>query len=166
MIDNSGKIKGRVSIIDIILIAALVVLLAGFMYRQMSGRIGDIVRPSTPFEVIIQGEGLRHFIIDSVDVGDVMFRNHDRQPLGTVVAIDVEPSFDYLHRADGTATLAEMEGRYTIRLTLSSVGTVRANIGYFVNGIDHLAPGGEVALISNRVFIPDGRVYSIREVAN
>jgi len=164
MIDNSGRIKGRVSLIDIILVAAVLLLLAGFVYTQLSGRIQTIINPTTPLEVVIQGEGLRHFIVNSVSEGDVMFRSLDRQPLGRVVDIDITPSLNYLHRSDGTAVLAEVEGRYTIRITLEATGSIREDIGYLVNGTDHLAPGSEVALVSNRVFIPDGRVFSIREV--
>jgi len=163
VIDNSGRIKGKVSLIDIILVVAVVLLLAGFVRNTLSPHIQDIINPDTPFEVVITGSELRHFIVDSVNVGDVMFRNHDRQPLGTVTDIEIVPFQDVLHRSDGTAVLVDHEGRYTIRITLESVGTIR-NVGYFINGNDHVAPGSEVSLISNRVFIPDGRVYSIREI--
>jgi len=160
MIDNSGRIKGRISIIDIILVVAVIVLVAGFIYTQMSDRISGIVRPRDNFHVVIQGDGVRHFIVDAVNIGDVMFRLHDRQPLGTIIDIEVLPAQDFLHRSDGTAVLAEMEGRYTINITLESIGTVR-EAGYFINGDDHLAPGREVALHSNMVFIPNGRVQSV-----
>ena len=163
MIDKSGRILGKVSIIDIILVVAIVVLVAGFLYTQFSGRIGGIINPTTPLEVVIQGEGLRHFIVDAISEGDIIFRYHDRQALGTVVAIDVSPAMDYFHLSDGSVILAEMEQRYTVHITLASVGTIRENIGYFVNGTDHIAPGSEIALVSNRVRIPEGRVFSVRE---
>lgn len=163
MIDKNGRIKGKVSLIDAILVIAIVVLAAGFVRNQLSPRIQDILNPDTPLEVVITGSELRHFIVNSVSIGDVMFRNHDRHPLGTVTNIEITPWEDVLHRSDGTAVLVEHEGRYTIRITLAATGTVR-NVGYFINGNDHVAPGSEVSLISNRVFIPDGRVYSIREI--
>lgn len=161
MIDNSGRIKGKVSIIDIILVVILAVLAVGFVRTHLSERIQGVVAPQTPIELVVTGDGLRRMIVDTVDVGDVLFRNHDRQPLGTVTSIEITPSFDHFHHSDGTATLALSEGRYTIRITMDAVGTVRENVGYFINGMDHVAPGSEVALVSNRVFIPDGRVYSV-----
>jgi len=165
MIDNSGRIKGKISIVDIVLVVAAIALVAGFVYRQISPRIGQIINPATPIEVVIQGDGLRHFIIDSIDIGDVMFRQHERTALGTVVDIEVEPWLDYLHRSDGTAVLAVSEGRYTIRITLEAIGSITYR-GFFINGLDHLAPGGEVALISNRAFIPRGHVYAVREITS
>ena len=162
MIDKNGRIKGKASIIDIILIVAVVVLLVGFVYTRTSDRLGQIFNPNDPMEVIIQGAGLRHFNVNAVNIGDVMFRNHAQHPLGTVVDIEIVPFMNYLHHADGTASLVVSEDRYTIFITLDSVGSIREGIGYFVNGNDHIAPGSEVALISNQVFIPDGRVYSVR----
>jgi len=161
MIDNKGRIKGRISIIDIVLAVALLALVAGFVYRQIP-RIQDILNPTTPLYVTIQGEGLRHFVTDAIEIGDVMFRSHVNQPLGTVVAIEIEPALDYLHRLDGTAVLAIMEERYTIRITLDAIGSI-TDRGFLVNGLDHMAVGSEIALISNRSFIPDGRVVAIGE---
>jgi hypothetical protein len=166
MIDNSGRIKGRVSIIDIILIAAVLVLAAGFVYNQVSERLRQVINPTDEFHVVIQGDGVRHFIVDAVEIGDVMFRLRDRQPLGTVIDIEVLPAMDFLHRSDGTAVLVEMEGRYTINITLEAVGSIREGVGYFINGVDHLAPGREVALHSNKVFIPNGRVQSVTHLGS
>ena len=162
MIDKAGRIKGKVSIIDIILVVTIIVLLAGFVHTRMSERLRQIFSPSDYMEVVIQGAGLRHFNVNAVNIGDVMFRNHAQHPLGTVVGIEIVPFMNYLHHADGTASLVVSEDRYTIFITLNAVGSIREGIGYFVNGDDHIAPGSEVALISNRVFIPDGRVYSVR----
>jgi len=164
MIDNSGRIKGKISIIDIVLVLAVVAFALIFVRNYFSDHIQGIINPDTRFEVVVQGTELRHFIVNSVSVGDVMFRNHETHPLGTVTNIEIVPWQDFLHRSDGTATLVDHEGRYTIRITLDAMGTIRENVGYFINGNDHVAPGSEVSLLSNRVFIPDGRIYSIREV--
>ena len=159
MIDQNGRIKGRVSLIDLIIVLALVALVAGILYRHAPA-IQDIINPDTPLYVVIQGDGVRGFIVDAVDVGDQMFRMHDRQALGEVVAIEVLPAQGFLHHADGTASLADMEARYTINITLRGMATQR-DIGYFLNGVDHMAPGREVSLHSNRVLIPNGRVISV-----
>jgi len=162
MIDNKGRIKGKVSIIDIILVVALVALAAAFVYRQVSPRLDVILRPTTPLYVTVQGTGLRHFITDAIEIGDIMYRNHVGNPIGTVVAIELELALDYLHRSDGTAVLVPMEERYTIRVTMHGIGSVTER-GYFINGLDHLAVGGEIALTSNRAFIPSGQIVAVGE---
>ena len=166
MIDNSGRIKGRVSIIDIILVATVLVLAGGFVYTQVSPRIQEVVNPTENFHLVIQSDGIRQFMVDAVSEGDIMFRLHDRQPLGTVVGIEVLPSVEPLLRSDGTAVLAEREGRYRINITLEAVGSVRDGVGYFINGTDHMAPGREVQLVSNMVFLPNGRVQSVTHLGS
>ena len=165
MIDNQGRIKGRVSIVDIIIVLAIVALVAGLIYRQATPHLADILRPDDEFYVTFEVRRMRDIIVDnSVEIGDVLFRQHDRsQPLGTIVAIERFPATDILPRTDGTAVLATMEQRYNLHITIAAIGTVAAG-GYFVNGVDHMAPGSEIALINNRVIFPFGRVYSVGDV--
>jgi len=160
---SNGKLFGKISVIDVILIAAIIILAIGFIFTRTSDRIQQVIGANTPLEVVIQGEGVRQFIVDAIAEGDIMFRYHDRQPLGTVTRVDISPAMEYFHKPDGTVILAEMEERFTIQIVLASVGSIRDQIGYFVNGNDHIAPGSEIALVSNRVRIPEGRVVSVRE---
>lgn len=162
MIDNNGRLFRKISIIDIAIVLAVVLLGAGFIYRQTSDRLDAIINPTTPFYVTIHGAGIRHFIVDAVSVGDIMYRRHQQQPMGRVVDISVETAMDSLLRSDGTAVLAPMEGRYDIFITLESLGSI-TEIGYIVNGNDHIARGSEVELVSNRVFIPTAEVYFVGE---
>ena len=160
---SNGKLFGKVSVIDIILVAAILILAIGFIFNRTSDRIQQVIGANTPLEVIVSGEGVRQFIVDAISEGDIMFRYHDRQALGTVTRVDILPAMEYFHKPDGSVVLATMEGRYDIQIVLASVGSIRENIGYFVNGNDHIAPGSEIALISNRVRVPEGRIVSVRE---
>ena len=160
MIDDKGRVKGRISIIDIILVVALLVLSAGFAYRNLSPRLAPIVNPTDVFYVTITQTRLRHFVTDAIDVGDVVFRQHERNPIGRVTHIELRPAFDYMLKTDGTVVLAEMEDRHTIFITVEAMGSITER-GFFINGNDHVAPGSHMALTSNRVFIPDGRIYSV-----
>ena len=162
MIDNQGKIRGRISIIDIVIILVVVALVIGFVYRQASPHIGEILRADETVYVTFEVNRIRSVIAeDSVVVGDMVFRQHAaRQALGTIVAIENLPATEVMQRADGTAVLATMEDRYSLRITIEATGTIN-NSGFFANGNEHLAPGGEVALINSRFIFPLARVYSI-----
>lgn len=160
MIDEKGRIFKRFSIIDMIIVLAVLAVIAGFLYRQTSDSLADIINPTTPFYVTISGTGIRHFITDAVEVGDIMYRRHSRQAIGRVVDVVVETSYAPLLRSDGTAVLAPMEGRYDIFITLESIGSVSEG-RFLINGNDHVARGSEVELVSNRVFIPTAEVYAV-----
>ncbi|MCL2379115.1 MAG: DUF4330 domain-containing protein [Defluviitaleaceae bacterium] len=162
MIDNQGKIRGRVSIIDIILILVVVTLAVGFLYRRATPHITEILRADTPFYVTFEVNRIRSIIAeDTVIIGDRVFRQHAaRQALGTIVAVDRVPATDVMQRADGTALLAPMEGRYSLRITIEASGNI-GDAGFIVNGNDHLATGSEVAIINNRFIFPLATVYYI-----
>jgi len=163
MIDKQGKLFGKVSVIDVIIVVAVLAMVAGFIYRQTSDRLDMIINPDTPFYVTIHGAGVRHFIADAVDVGDVVYRRHSRQAMGRVVDVSYETAMDILLRADGTAVLVPAEGRYDVFITLEAIGSITADGFFFVNGNDHIARGSEVELVSNRVFIPTAEVYFVGE---
>jgi len=164
MIDKQGKISGRVSVIDIILVLVVLALIAGFAYRRATPHIGAILQGDAPFYVTFEVNRIRGAIAaDAVVIGDQVFRQHaTQQPIGTIVAIERYPATEVMMRTDGTALVATMEDRYSLRITVRSTGSITP-AGYFANGNDHLAPGGEVALINSQFIFPLARVYAVGE---
>jgi len=161
MIDNQGRIKGRVSIIDILIVLAVLALVAGFVYRQATPHIADILRPDDTFQVTFEVNRIRSVIAeDAVVVGDLVFRQHDRQALGRIVAVDRHPATEVMQRSDGSAVLATMDDRYSLHITIEATGSI-SNSGVFVNGNDAISPGAEIVLINRRFIFPLARVYSV-----
>ena len=161
MIDKQGRLFSRVSIIDIVIVLVILALGAGFAYRRAAPHIDEIIRPDETFYVTFEVNRIRSVIVDdSVVVGELIFRQHDRQALGRIIDVERLPATEILQRTDGTAVHATMEGRYALRITIEATGSITA-AGYLVNGNDHMAPGAEILLINRRVFFPLARVYSV-----
>ncbi|MCL2571376.1 MAG: DUF4330 domain-containing protein [Defluviitaleaceae bacterium] len=161
MIDAQGKIKGRVSIIDIVIVLALLGLIVGFVYRNAAPHIETVLRPDDNFYVTFEVNRIRSVIAeDAVVVGEYVFRQHDRQPLGRIVAIDKLPATEVMQRSDGTAVLATMEDRYSLHITIEATGSITES-GFFANGNDAIAPGAEIILVNRRFIFPLARVYSV-----
>jgi hypothetical protein len=162
ILDQKGRLFGKVSVIDLLILLAVVGLGLGYVYQRTSPEILQIVNADTKFYVTMTANRMRGFSVDAVDIGDIMYKQHDRQPLGTVVKLETEPATDYMLYPDGTAVLVEMEERYRMYITLESTGSI-TDVGYHVNGIMHIAPGSEIVLVSNRLLIPDSWVHAISE---
>jgi len=160
MIDNKGRLWGKVSLIDIAIVLAVLVIGVGFAWRQAAPRLEVVMNPTDPFYITVESNRLRGVNVDAISVGDLMFRLHAHQPMGRVVDISVYPAMEVIRRSDGTAARVEMEGRYRVVLLLEAVGSINDD-GYFVNGNDHIAPGSEIILVSNRVYLPVVLVYSL-----
>jgi len=161
MIDNLGRIKGRVSIVDIIIVLAILGVAAGFIFRQASPHIEARLSPDQEFQIVFEVNRIRSFIVDdALNVGDYLFRQHERQPLGRIIDIERRPATDIMARADGTAVLATMEERCMLLITVQATGTISER-GFYVNGNDVVSPGADIMLINNRVFFPLAWVRSV-----
>ena len=161
MVDKQGRLFGRISIVDIAIIIVVLALGAGFAYRRVAPHLDDILRPDETFYVTFEVNRIRSVIVDdAVVVGELLFRQHDRQALGRIVAVERMPAREIMQRTDGTAILATMEGRYALHITIEATGSITGS-GYLVNGNDHMAPGAEVVLINSRVIFPLARVFSV-----
>ena len=160
MIDGSGRLFGKVSLLDIFIVAAAAALILGFFYSQMTEQIGVFVSPTDEFYVTFEVNGLRGSHAAALEVGDTVFRQHNNQPFGTVPRTGIYPATDIMMRSDGTAVQAIMEGRYRLVFTVRAQGSI-TSIGYFVNGNDHVAAGSPVVIVSSLVYFHDSIVSNI-----
>ena len=152
VLDEKGRLFGKVSIIDIIIIITLVGLAAGFVYQRLSGDIKQVISANEPFYVTFKGDQVRAFSVNSISEGDIIYKRYDNKPLGAVKRLDVAPGIDILFKSDGTAALVEMEDRYTLYITVECAGNITER-GYYANGYMQLAPGNEVMIQSNRLLV-------------
>ena len=160
MLDEKGRLFGKISLIDIIIVVAVLVFAGGFLYNRTSSDIRQIIAADTPIYVTFMVEGVREFSFEAVDIGDVLFRQHERTiPLGTVVEVTRGPAYDIITLENGSAFYALMEGRYNMYITISGTGSV-TDTGFFLNGTQQMSVGGTMALQSNR-FLATVRVHNV-----
>ena len=162
MIDDSGRLFGKISLLDIFIILTVTALLVGFIYSQTSEQAGVFVAPTEVFYVTFELNGIREENADTLEVGDIVYRLHDNEPLGVVTHIEpLEPATTLLAKSDGTVVHAVMEGRSLLVYTVRSQGSI-TSIGHFVNGNDHIAVGSKVVVVSNRTSLSGSVVIGIR----
>lgn len=161
IIDEQGRLFGRVSIIDLLIILAVIGLGLGYVYKKTSGEVQQIINADKTFYVTYACEQLREFTMNAVDEGDIFYRQYDRQPLGTVVKTDAEPAQDILYKTDGTAVLVPIEDRYAVYITLECKGSI-TDTGYYIYGSLPVAEGVYMAIQSNRLYL-EGYVYEVSE---
>ncbi|MCL2398697.1 MAG: DUF4330 domain-containing protein [Defluviitaleaceae bacterium] len=161
LIDEKGRFFGKVSIIDIVIVLAIVVLVIGFVYNQTGQQIRQIIMADEPLYVTFLVEGVRRFSLDAVREGDVFFRQHERVPLGTVAHIDISPAHAIMTRTDGTAVFAPVEDRYNMYITLACVGSI-TDTGFFINGTLQVSEGGRLSIQSNNL-LTMAMIYQVNQ---
>jgi hypothetical protein len=119
-----------------------------------------IINPTDVFYVTFEQNRYRDNTAEVLNVGDVMFRLHEQQPLGRVVAVSQAPATEFMRLTDGTALNAVNEGRVRYIVTLEATGSI-TDRGFFVNGNDHIAVGSDLKIVSNRVYFTSAEVIAI-----
>jgi len=159
IIDKQGRIAGKVSLIDIALVLALIGLIAGYGYRKMSGVAKTIVNTNTTFYVTLDVEPIRQYSVNAVKLGDIFYKQHEQLPLGKVVALRQEQAKDVIDNPDGTAAYVPIDDKYVLYITLECTGNV-SDSGYYVNGSSQVSAGSDLTVQSNMV-VCGARVDSI-----
>ena len=161
MIDSSGRLFGKVSLLDIFIVLAIAALFIGFVYSQLTEQVEALTAPTEEFYVTFEINRLRRVHLEVLEIGDTVFRRHSAQPFGVVTEIDIQPSKDLIMRRDGTAVYGLVEDRYRMIFTVRAQGSI-TSLGHFVNGNDHVAVGATVQVVSNRVYFHDPAIINIR----
>jgi hypothetical protein len=165
IVDKQGRIFGKVSLIDLLLLIVLVGLLLGFGFRRFSNKAVQIVNANKTFTVTFVVEKVRDFSINAVNEGDLFYQQYGQQPLGVVKAKTTRPAHEILKdNTTGLAHYVEMEGKYDLYITLECSGNVN-DTGYFINGNVQVSQGSDLRLQSNRVLC-GGRVSEVSQEDN
>ena len=162
MVDGSGKLFNKISLLDIFIILAVAALVIGFLYSQLTEQAGVITAPTDVFYVTFETDRLRAAHAAVLEEGDIVFRQHSGQPFGIVTDIARNPATDIIKRSDGTVVQAVVEGRYMMVFTVRVNGNI-TSIGYFVNGNDHVAVGSPVVIVSGLAYFHDSIVSKIAD---
>ncbi|MCL1998419.1 MAG: DUF4330 domain-containing protein, partial [Turicibacter sp.] len=148
-LDKNGRVFG-VSVIDALIVIAVVVMAVGFVYNRTSAQIMQIIMADTPVYVTLLVEGVSSFSVNAINENDTVFRQHERTPAGTVHNIEVVPARAVATRTDGTAVYALLEDRFDMYVTIVGTASV-TDMGVFLNGTIQLSPGGTFNIQTNRL---------------
>ncbi len=162
IIDDRGRLFGKLSVLDLLIVIMAAGMVLAFLYKQTSEDVQQLVSADDTFYTTVKGVRLREFSVNAVAEGDIMYRQHDSEPLGRVVKIVTEPAMDYMLKTDGTALLAPMEDRFSVYITLECTGSV-TDTGYYIGGTTHIAEGNEIILVSNRILLNETKVSYVGE---
>ena len=133
IIDDKGRVFGRISIIDFIVIA-IVIVLGIAVYLKFNVLEVTSNSAETPITYEIKISGIRDYTIDGIQTGDILFdlNNDSGVSIGTIVSIASAPAQAASERLDGTFVIGNVEGRYDLTLTVEATG-LESSGRYFIN---------------------------------
>lgn len=119
ILDNKGRLFGKISLIDIFAAAVLIMV---FLVVYMNIDIGTRPRVTggeQPVKITFFTPALENFTVEAIDMGARVENDTDGTFMGHVVGIDIGESINFMPDIDGREVASPMEGFSSV--TIESV---------------------------------------------
>jgi hypothetical protein len=142
MIDKNGKLFGKISIVDLAVIAAVVILLAGIYVRFLGGPTKTVVQ-SSDFYYTLEVKNIRESNLRGLEKslnGRFYLNEKITSEMGVLINIESSPAKRFLELTDGRTVDADLPERFDAILTFKLTGRVNDR-GYFTPTLNHISSG-------------------------
>lgn len=159
MLDEKGRLFGKVSIIDILVIIIIIIMLAGAFvaYQKISGNEvltenKGLIKTNVidTLEVTMRVKEVRQMTVDAFSEGDEVFFEDTGKLLGDIKSVTSVPATKLIYDNQGKAVYAEIPQKYDAILTLHVPGKRLVNGFYTADNIQ-LSYGGELKIKTPKV---------------
>lgn len=146
MLDKRGKLFGKISIVDILVVCIVLVMAVGafLSWQKINNNViltedKALVQNNAidKLEITFRLKEVRSMTLESIQVGDDVYMEDTGKYLGTVVALESEPAKRLIYDNRGNAINAELPERVDVLMTVHAPGK-RLNGGYFTADNVHL----------------------------
>ncbi len=138
IIDKKGKLFGKISIIDIIIVLVVVLAVAFVGYKFVkSGTTSTVFNKAQDVQMTFYVEEANDFTAKSINVGDNVVDFVQSTTIGKVTKVETAPSVAFSPTSDGKLVKASKEGYVSLKVTVEGKGTLGGN-GLTISGNDYL----------------------------
>lgn len=149
MIDKNGKLFGKISIIDICFILALIAVIFG-AYMRFSSGVGKIVTTPTEFEYTVKVFNVREFTVNALKQKGLITDKKYETVLGEIIDVRVENAEMESVTTNGEIVDTTLPERFTCYITIRSKGKEGRN-GYFNAMNDEISVGRNLNIFTKYV---------------
>ncbi len=142
MIDNRGKLFGRINIIDLCVILVIIAAIGVTVFKFKFSAHSDVSASNGTVTYTVTTNGVRDFTVKQFKVGDKMYDKENDKYMGDVVSVSSEPAMDYITCADGSIKYVVMPERYDLTVVVSSPARI--------NGEEIITSGGKQIFLNQK----------------
>ncbi len=151
LIDNKGKLFGKISIIDLLIVLLVVVAVVGVYFKFFIVDKGTSAGHLDTIQYQVKTiSGVRQYSADAIENGIDVFDGTNGRHMGKVIKTEVTPSKDYITKADGTHVEAIKPDRFDVVVTIEVQGAEN-DYGYFANGNLEIKRGSDFKFKTRKV---------------
>lgn len=138
---KDGKLFGKISIIDIVAIALVILLAFGVYLKFFSTAQSDkSFSSSQNFKCVVKVKNLRSCTVDALAKGGSVYDSVTKEYIGEILGVTSEPGENKVSMADGTYKVVPVENRYNAYVTIEFSGKESA-LGYYTDTNKQLSAG-------------------------
>ncbi len=130
IINKDGKLFNKISIIDIIVILAVVVLALGLYARFSSSDTAVSTTEKQQIEYTVSVKGIRIGSVEALQQGGPVTNSTTKEYAGEIVDVTYEEAIEARELSDGTVVQTLLPERYNAKVTISVDGSVSSS-GYY-----------------------------------
>ena len=153
------RTKRRPHWLDILVIAVIVVLIAGAVYKFKQPATSSVSGTLEPITYTVEIQQVRRFAETNIQEGDQLFDKTSGNGIGTIVGVELSQSYEPMVGADGAGILAEVENRYDVLLTVEAEALESDGV-FYVNRTYELV-SNSMKNFATKYFEGEGRVQDI-----
>ena len=161
MINRDGKLFGKVSIIDIVVIALVIVLALG-VYKMFADDSSAVVTSSEKVECTFIIKNVRSYTADALAKKGALYDKVSKEYVGEITDVKVDDGLYQINMADGSFKQVVPEDRYNVYVTVEFDGKASDN-GYYTAANKYLGAGTSLG-ITTKYAECESTVYSISSV--
>lgn len=127
--------KHRFTWIDGLVLGIVLLLIAGTCIKFLVLDPKSSQSEVSTFQYQLEIRGVRQFTVDALHVGDTVYDNAGKAPVGVISDITVAPATSTISYPDGTIAEVQVQDRMDVTLTVTAEGIVKEN-SYEVGAYD------------------------------
>jgi len=135
IVDGKGRLFGRINLLDLVVLLALLAVAGRFVYQQMNA--GELAPAGEDriIEMTIMLPSVEMFTMNALREGAAIYDSKSNTYMGEVVRVDARPAVVVREGPDGRRYETESQYKYDYFVTISGPGRVSPN-GITMGGIE------------------------------
>jgi hypothetical protein len=161
IIDNKGRLFGKISIIDILIVVIIVVAVAGIGSKFARSKTASPFVKTDKIQVRFYVEDAPDYAVKAVKIGDPVKESIQNTGLGKVVDIKIDRSVSWVQTDKGEYVAASREDHSSCVVTMEADG-IYGNNGVSINNTEYYIGRTILLYVGNSAL--SGRISDLRKI--
>ena len=158
LIDKNGKLFGKISIIDLLVILAFLVAFAGFGIRFL-GPASESVTNRTSLTYVVKIEDIREYTVNAIKKMGVVTDNKSKSKIGEIIEVREMPRVEQELNDSGKRINVIVPEKYDVEVTIKT--DAKENAKSYIAGENIVLSVGTTVNMATKYANTSGRIIDI-----